>query len=240
MKTLKIFLTFCFVYCAAVTAAAEVKTAPAGKPSKPAQKEAAPTAKAAQRQPTAYQPRPCAQDSKECVINNFTAWDKNLRSAAMFFEQKTTFEGMDISASNGRIYKKGNAVRLDTFGPDGKITQSAVTDKKTIRILDEKGQKITALPWKEWQDSQANKALFDFGNYAALLQTHKITEFEKTEDGYKIALTPEEGSIYRLEFLLGGKDYFPYEISISSDGVDTRTRLTGVEKNINLKESLFK
>lgn len=158
----------------------------------------------------------------------------------MFFEQKTTFEGMDISSSNGRIYKKGNAVRLDTFGPDGKITQSAITDKKTIRILDEKGQKITAIPWKEWQDSQANKALFDFGNYAALLQTHKITGFEKIKDGYKIALTPAEGSIYRLEFLLGSKDYFPYEVSVSSDGVDTRARLTGVEKNTNLKESLFK
>ena len=177
---------------------------------------------------------------RQRVLDGFIAWDKNLKTAVISFEQNTTFEEMPISFSTGRIYKKNNMIRLDILDQKGKVVQSAVTDKKIINIIDEKGKPVTSLSWKEWQDSQANKALFDFGNYAALLKTHKIKEFAKTEDGYKIIFVPAEGEIYDLEFILSLEDFFPKQISITSEGVRTTTALTDIQKNITLKDTIFK
>lgn len=200
----------------------------------PEPEQPAPVVEAPAPQP---QPKPDASLQKT-VLENFIAWDTNLKTLSLDYTQYTTFEGMDISSSEGRIYKKGNNIRLDTLA-NGKVSQTALTDKKTIRILDDKGKLITALSWQEWQNSQANKALFDFGNYAALLSTHRAREFTRIKDGYKIVFVPLEGAVYELEFLLG-PDYFPTEISISSDGVNTRTILSNISKNTDLKESLFK
>lgn len=183
-----------------------------------------------------------AADEQKTVLDNFAAWDGNLKTLSLSFEQSTSFEGTEISASSGRLYKKDNNIRLDTL-QKGKVTQSAVTDKKIINILDEKGKLITQLSWQEWQAAQANKALFDFGNYKEVLKTHKVKEFGKTEGGYKLVLTPAAspaGEGYLLEFLLNDKDYFPMQIAVSNGGTKTQTVLNDIRKNIKLEERIFK
>ena len=181
-----------------------------------------------------------ADAQREKVLASFIAWDTKLKTLAMFYDQETSFEGIPISSSSGRIYKKDNLIRLDVFGADGKVAQSAITDKQIIRIIDDKGKPVTTLTWKEWQDSQPNKALFDFGNYAALFESHKVVDFAKLDDGWRVVLVPAHGDTYRLEFLLDAKDFFPREISISSEGVTTKTGLRTILKNKELSGNLFK
>lgn len=186
--------------------------------------------------------KPVAAEEQKTVLENFAAWDGKLKTLSLSFEQLTSFEGTEISASSGRLYKKDNNIRLDTL-QKGKVTQSAVTDKKIINILDEKGKLITQLSWQEWQAAQANKALFDFGNYKEVLKTHKVKEFGKTEGGYKLVLTPAAapaGESYLLEFLLNAKDYFPMQIAVSNGGTKTQTVLNDIRKNIKLDERIFK
>lgn len=181
-------------------------------------------------------------ENQKTVLAKFTAWDKNLKSIKTDFEQTTSFEGTEISSSNGRLYKMGNNIRLDTL-QNAKVTQSAVTDKKIIKILDDKGELITTLSWQEWQAAQANKALFDFGNYAEVLKTHKVKEFSKTGEQYKIVLEPAsapEKEKYLLEFILNAKDCFPAQISVSNQGIKTQTVLKNINKNVKLEERLFK
>ncbi len=176
------------------------------------------------------------------VIAKFTAWDKNLKSLKTDYEQVTSFEGTEISSSQGRLYKSGNNIRIETL-QNGKITQSAVTDKKIITVYDDKGEIVTSLTWQEWQASQPNKALFDFGNYTAVLKEHKIKEFANTRDGYKLVLTPAQTDgkeSYLLEFLLSAKDCFPVRISLSNEGIKTQTVLKNINKNVKLQERLFK
>lgn len=186
--------------------------------------------------------KPAAAEEQKTVLENFAAWDGKLKTLSLSFEQLTSFEGTEISASSGRLYKKDNNIRLDTL-QKGKVTQSADTDKKIINILDEKGKLITQLSWQEWQAAQANKALFDFGNYKEVLKTHKVKEFGKTEGGYKLVLTPAAapaGESYLLEFVLNAKDYFPMQIAVSNGGTKTQTVLNDIRKNIKLDERIFK
>lgn len=176
------------------------------------------------------------------VLNSFVAWDKNLKTLKTDYDQITTFEGTEISSSQGRIYKKDNNIRLDSL-ENGKVTQSAITNKNVIKIIDADGSLITSLTWAEWQAAQPNKALFDFGNYAKILKSHKLKIFEKEKDSYKIifdSIPPSGEDGYELEFVLDGKDFFPREISISSQGIKTRTVLKDTNKNVELKESVFK
>ena len=219
-----------------LSAAAVILAAPAF--AKPAQE----VKKPAQAKEAAAEVKPQVSAEQKTVLDNFVAWDGKLKTVSLSFEQTTSFEGTEISSSSGRLYKQGNNIRLDTL-QKGKVTQSALTDKKIIRILDEKGKMITDLGWQEWQAAQANKALFDFGNYKEVLKTHKVKEFGETEGGYKLVLTPAAapaGESYLLEFVLNAKDYFPMQISVSNGGTKTQTVLNDIRKNIKLDERIFK
>ena len=113
-----------------------------------------------------------------------------------FYTQETSFEGTLISKSEGHLLKMGDILRLETL-EDGKLMQYALTDKKIINIFDEKSNLITQLLWENWQETQQNKSLFDFGNYAKILENHKVLSFETTKEGYSLVLTPKEGDPYR-------------------------------------------
>ncbi len=185
------------------------------------------------------------------VIAGFIAWDKKLKTLSADFKQETFFETTAITSSQGKIYKNGKNLRLDTFEND-KLLQSAFTDKKTIDIKDGSGALITTLPWEEWYNNQPNKALFDFGNYAQIIKQHQVDTFKEKNDGYAISLSPKqitfaEGTSlemqdiiqpkYELSFLLDKKDFFPKIISLSEEGVETKTTLNNVKKNIKFTES---
>lgn len=181
------------------------------------------------------------------VLAGFVAWDKKLKTLSSDFKQETFFETTTISSSQGKIYKNGKNLRLDTF-EDDKLLQSAFTDKKIIRIEDGSGALITTLPWEEWYQNQPNKALFDFGNYAQIIRQHQVDIFKEEKNGYYISLSPKQIPAgdeipdiiqprYNLSFLLDKDDFFPKEISLSEEGVETKTTLDNVNKNIKFTES---
>ncbi len=172
------------------------------------------------------------------VLLNLKAWDSKLKFLKTSFTQTTSYDGVVISSSTGILYydKDKNLLRLDTDDGDGKIDQSAVTDKKQILILDGQGREITTLSWQEWQQGQPNQALFDFGNYTALLARHNAT----LKEPYVLELTPKEGENYTLSLTLSKEDYFPQEIKIVSDLTQTTAILSNIQKNEPLAFDTFR
>ncbi len=172
------------------------------------------------------------------TLTRVKAWDNKLKFLTTHFEQTAQYDGVPVSKSQGVLYydKDKNLLRLDTTNNDGKIEQSAVTDKKQILILDGQGHEITTLSWQEWQQGQPNQALFDFGNYTALLARHNAV----LKEPYLLELTPKEGEKYTLYLMLCEKDYFPTRIKIVSDLMETEAILTDTQKNKPLAFDTFR
>ena len=172
------------------------------------------------------------------ALTHLKAWDKKLQFLKTGFEQTAQYDGVPVSKSQGTLYydKDKNLLRLDTTDTDGKIEQSAITDKKQILILDGQGHEITTLSWQEWQQGQPNQALFDFGNYTALLARHNVI----LKEPYLLELTPKEGGNYTLYLMLSQEDYFPTHIKIVSDLMETEAVLTGTQKNEPLAFDTFR
>lgn len=207
-----------------IAAVAQEKSA-AGQTAAPAPQKAAP--KAAQTDP----------------LKAFAEWDKKLTTLNTAFEQTTSYDGVVISRSHGKLFfqAQGQLLRLDTLNDEEKTEQTAVTDKKVLRILDASGKEITAMPWAEWVNGQPNKALFDFGHYTALLQAHQAIVFDSTPQRTVLKLLPKDKSAgYTLYLLLDGKDYFPQSIIIESDLMKTQADLKQTVKNKPLAKNLFK
>lgn len=174
-------------------------------------------------------------------IEQLKNWDKKLNSLQTEFTQITSYDGVNISRSQGLLYydKAGNLLRLDTNNEDGKTEQTAVTDKKTLYILDDAGKDVMQLPWQEWQEGQPNKALFDFGNYAALLAQHKTSVFGQKDGNTILLLEPKQSADYLLYITLDATDLFPRQITIESDLMQTTATLSRTQKNTKLKTGLF-
>lgn len=193
--------------------------------------------------PAATQPQPPAAPrlSAAELAERLKQWDKNLNTLETDFEQTTSYDGVEISRSQGKLFydKPQNRLRLDTLNPQGGLEQSAVTDKKDIVILDENNQHVTTLSWADWQQGQPNQALFDFGNYTALLDRHHAAV--QSQDGRTavLVLTPKEGEEYTLYLTLSQKDYFPQTITIQSELMLTRADLKNTHKNTPLPADVF-
>ena len=174
-------------------------------------------------------------------LKAFAAWDKKLTTLNTAFEQITSYDGVVISRSHGKLFfqAQGQLLRLDPLNDEEKTEQTAVTNKKILRILDASGKEITAMPWAEWVNGQPNKALFDFGHYTALLQAHQASVFESTPQRTVLKLLPKDKS-YTLYLLLDGKDFFPQSIIIESDLMKTQADLKQTVKNKPLAKNLFK
>lgn len=198
--------------------------------------------------PAAYaakeaQPQAAAQqETVKDPVSLLRAWDKNLTSLETDFEQTSSYDGVVISRSHGKLYykKAGNLLRLDTLDNDKKTDQSAVTDKKTLKVLDAKGQLITAGPWADWVNGQPNKALFDFGNYSALLDAHQVSVFSANKERTILLLTPKKQAEYKLYLVLNPQDYFPTSIIIEADLMQTKADLKNTVKNKSVSQNLFK
>lgn len=114
--------------------------------------------KSAAGQTAAPAPQKAAQTDP---LKAFAKWDKKLTTLNTAFEQTTSYDGVVISRSHGKLFfqAQGQLLRLDTLNDEEKTEQTAVTDKKVLRILDASGKEITAMPWAEWVNGQPNKAL---------------------------------------------------------------------------------
>lgn len=175
------------------------------------------------------------------VVTALKNWDKKLSFLTTHFKQTSSYDGVQISHSQGTLKydKKRDLLRLDTLDNTGELEQTALTDKKNIIIFDETGRQVTKLSWKEWQQSQPNQALFDFGNYTALLDRHNTT-LQKTDSGTPVlVLTPKEGEKYTLYLTLSKTDYFPTSIKIVSDLMVTESDLTQTDKTSPIDTATF-
>lgn len=178
---------------------------------------------------------PCFAKTQAEVLKDFSAWDKTLQNLSLDFEQQTSFEDILISANTGKLLKEGENLILDTY-ENGKLIQRAWTDKKVIKIFDPEGNLITTSDWQTWQQAQTNKALFDFGNYAQVLEEHEIKDFKEEDKNYQLVLEGKnEEDIYTLTFLLD-ENSFPVQITLESQGVKTQTDLKDIKINQNIKQ----
>jgi len=171
----------------------------------------------------------------------FAAWDNNLHTLQTNFTQLTEYDGTPISTSKGRIYyaQIGTQLRLDTLEEE-LVTQSALTNKKQIYILDEKGKEISKISWADWLLGQPNQALFNFGNYTQLLQKH-IATVEHTKQGVTLRLVPKTTSEnYLLYVKLNKENCFPQAIIIESDLMQTSATLTNTKVNSTLPKDTFR
>lgn len=176
------------------------------------------------------------------LINGLKEWDQALESLTTDFKQTSSYDGVVISRSQGKLYyqQEGNLLRLDTVNADGGVEQSAVTNKKILHILDEEGKNITTGTWKNWVNGQPNKALFDFGNYSALIASHEASLFSQDKKRAILLLTPKNGGDYKLYLLLNPQDYFPQSIIIEADLMKTQADLSNTVKNKPISKHLFK
>ena len=179
--------------------------------------------------------------SAQELADELKQWDKKLEFLNTSFEQTTSFDGVLVSQSQGTLSydKKSNFLRLDTLDKQGTLEQSAVTNKKEIIILDNLGNQVTTLSWTDWQEGQPNQALYDFGNYTALVNRHQIAVESQTEKEAVILLTPKDGEEYKLYLTLNKEDFFPKTIAIESDLMLTRAELKNIRKNQTLPAETF-
>lgn len=181
---------------------------------------------------------PAKKDFAAC----FAAWDKDMHTLQTDFTQTTEYDGVQISRSQGRIYYRqaGTLLRLDNLD-GGQVTQTALTDKKQIYVLDEKGKRVTQVAWQDWLSGQPNQALFDFGRYTALLSRHRTEEFARTNGQVVLRLTPKtQPAEYVLYVALDEKTCFPQAITVQADLMKTTALLTDPVLNAGLKKDLFK
>lgn len=225
------------------TPAAEEKPA-AEQPAAAAPAPAIPQKPAEAKKPAAPKPAPVKKTpvlTAGQLAEQLKQWDKKLNFLSTSFEQTTAYDGVQVSRSKGtlRYDRARNLLRLDTLDPDGKPEQTAVTDKKDIVVFDENGQHVTTLSWADWQQGQPNQALFDFGNYTALLERHNAAVDGQTDEEAVLRLTPKEGEEYKLYLTLSKRDYFPKTITIESELMVTRADLKNTRKNEPLGTDVF-
>lgn len=196
------------------------------------------TAQAVSAPVVTQEEKPVPSTSANQGILNVKAWDQKLKFLTTHFEQVSQYDGVQISKSHGALYydKAKNLLRLDTLNDEDKPEQTAITDKQQILILDGEGREVTTLSWAEWQQGQPNQALFDFGNYTALLARHHVIEKEP----YVLELTPKNGGNYTLYLTLSREDYFPTHIKIISDLMQTEATLANTQKNQPLAFDTFR
>ena len=170
-------------------------------------------------------------------VAQLKAWDAQLQFLKTSFVQTTTYDGLLVSRSQGTLFydQKKHRLRLDTQDADGAVVQSAVTDKKKIFILDNTGKEVAQLSWEQWQQGQPNQALFDFGNYTALLNRHEV----KTVRPGLLMLTPKEGEKYTLYVTLRKEDAFPQRLKLVSGDMVTQADLTQIQQNKPLPATTF-
>lgn len=190
--------------------------------------------------------KPAAESQKAAAPKDYAAcfaeWDGKMHTLQIAFSQITEYDGIEVSRSAGRIFyrREGRRLRLDNLDGDA-VTQSALTDRKIILILDEKGKKISELDWNEWLSGQPNRALFDFGNYTDLLARHEVSVFERKGDLVILRLTPKQKTEdYVLYAALGAEDCFPVYLTLQSDLVKTTASLSDRKLNAALKKDVFK
>lgn len=193
-------------------------------------------------EPTVTAPAKTTNYTAEELMEKLKKWEQNLKTFSADFNQVSSYDGVEINRSQGRLYYDlaNQLLRWEVLTKTNEIDQVGISNKKDIVILDETLQPVTTLSWKEWQKGQANQALFDIGNYADLSAKHNVRVSQ--QDGQQAVLeftSKQEGENYILSITLSKKDFFPIAIAITSDDMLTVTELVSSRKNEPLEMDLF-
>lgn len=169
-------------------------------------------------------------------------WEQNLKTFSADFKQVSSYDGVEINRSQGKLYYdfSGGLLRWEVLTKEGETDQVGISNKKEIVILDETLKPVTTLSWQEWQQGQANQALFDIGNYAQLAAQHDVAVVRQDDQRAVLSFTPKNTKEkYILFITLSKKDFFPQEIAIEADDMLTTNQLISVRKNETLPTELF-
>ena len=169
-------------------------------------------------------------------------WEQNIKTFQAGFNQVSSYDGVEINRSQGRLYYDFTAglMRWEMRSKDDTIDQVGITNKKDIVILDESLRPVTTLSWKEWQKGQPNQAIFDIGNYAQLAQRHHVEVTSQDDEKAVLSLTPTNtAEKYTLFITLSKKDFFPLGVALQAEDMLTTNELTNVRKNEPLPAELF-
>ncbi len=188
-------------------------------------------------------PKPvAAPTATKDYVTCFAAWDANLHTLQTAFTQSTEYDEIPISVSKGKLsyQQQGPKLRLDNLEGEN-ISQTALTNKKTIHILDDKGKEISVVQWNDWLQGQPNQALFDFGNYTQLLKQHQVTTSQVNDKQTQLKLLPKnEKEEYVLYVTIDADTCFPTEIAIEAELMKTTALLSDTQVNQPLPTNLFK
>lgn len=180
--------------------------------------------------------------SAQELMAQLKKWETNLKTFATDFNQTSSYDGVEINRSQGRLYYDftRGLLRWEVLDSSGELTQAAISNKKEIVILDEALHPVATLSWQEWQKGQANQALFDIGNYAQLADKHRVEVQTQDATHAVLAFMPTQADAnYTLLITLSKKDFFPQEIAIQSDDMLTTNQLVSLRKNETLATDLF-
>lgn len=192
---------------------------------------------------------PLGAQNTDLAVKRLREWDQNLSSLKTDFKQTTVFDSADgtapaeIASSTGRLYfQRPGSLRLDVLDDKGNVANSAVVaknakGKKTIYIIDGSDDAPT-MDYDEWLSSQPLSALYDFGQYGKLIDSHKVDRVIRDMNGTTIFLLPPDMG-YELEIALSNEDFFPKVIKVSSGGVITTATLSNTQKNLKLPADTF-
>ncbi len=176
------------------------------------------------------------------LMNRLREWEKNLKTFQADFDQVSSYDGVEINRSKGRLYYDFTLgfLRWEVLTKENEIDQVGISNKKEIVILDETLKPVTTLSWTQWQQGQANKAIFDIGNYAQLADQHEIKLIQQDAQKAQLAFIPKNGKEnYTLLVTLSKKDFFPQNIAVKADDMLTTNELFNVRKNESFPTEIF-
>lgn len=193
--------------------------------------------------PAAAQPAPPkikeAFIGEEPAVASLKAWDAKLKTLQTNFKQVTyyddgTGEPMEVNSSSGVLYYlKPNNLKLEMLNKAGAIEQTVVTDKKNIYST----ASDVPLKFDAWVAGQPLSALFDFGNYSALIAKYHVKNVDADGKNTKITLEPPARD--HTLHIITGADYFPTQIILEMEDVKTTADLSQTQKNIEIKKDIF-
>ena len=176
------------------------------------------------------------------LMEQLKKWEQNLTTFQADFNQVSSYDGVEINRSKGRLYYNFPAglLRWEMRTKDNEIDQVGITNKKEIVILDESLRPVTTLSWNEWQKGQPNQAIFDIGNYSQLAEKHEVSVSAQDGKQAVLALTAKTGDRpYTLFITLSKKDFFPLAVALQAEDMLTTNELISVYKNKPLPAELF-
>jgi len=176
------------------------------------------------------------------LMGKLKKWEQNISTFQAGFNQVSSYDGVEINRSKGRLYYDFPAglIRWEMRTKEDAIDQVGITNKKEIVILDDSLRPVTTLAWKDWQKGQPNQAIFDIGNYAQLADRHRVEVSAQDDEKAVLALTPTAGTEkYTLFITLSKKDFFPMAVALQAEDMLTTNELISVRKNEPLAADLF-